>query len=112
HGCTPDWCSYERPDTGAHRLFATGSAGRVPGDDQERCVSRTRRNPPARGTGVYGLVSERSTPMQHLILWSLVLIILAGCGTSTNVIETPEAIHVRWLAAVRTKDRAAALALV
>ena len=50
--------------------------------------------------------------MQHLILWSLVLIILAGCGTSTNVIETPEAIHVRWLAAVRTNDRATALALV
>jgi len=50
--------------------------------------------------------------MQHLMLWSLVLIMLAGCGTSTNVIETPEAIHVRWLAAVRANDRAAALALV
>jgi len=50
--------------------------------------------------------------MQHLMLWSLVLIMLAGCGTTTNVTETPEAIHVRWLAAVRTNDRAAALALV
>jgi hypothetical protein len=50
--------------------------------------------------------------MQHLILWSLLVIILAGCGTSTNVIETPEAIHVRWLAAVRANDRPAALALV
>jgi hypothetical protein len=50
--------------------------------------------------------------MQHLILWSLLLITLVGCGTSTNVIETPEAIHARWLAAVRNNDRAAALALV
>jgi hypothetical protein len=41
-----------------------------------------------------------------------VLIILAGCGASTNVVETPEAIHVRWLAAVRANDRAAALALI
>ena len=50
--------------------------------------------------------------MQNVMLWSLVLIILAGCGTSTNVVETPEAIHVRWLAAVRANDRAAALALI
>ena len=50
--------------------------------------------------------------MQQLMVWSLVLIILAGCGASTNVIETPEAIHVRWLAAIRNNDRAAALALV
>ena len=50
--------------------------------------------------------------MQHLILWSFLLIILAGCGGTTAVTETPEAIHVRWLAAVRANDRAAALALV
>ena len=50
--------------------------------------------------------------MQHLMLWSFLLIILAGCGTKTNVIETPEAIHVRWLAAIRTNDRASALALI
>ena len=50
--------------------------------------------------------------MQHLILWSFLLIILAGCGGATAVTETPEVIHVRWLAAVRANDRAAALALV
>jgi hypothetical protein len=50
--------------------------------------------------------------MQHLILWSFLLILLAGCGGNTNVIETPEAIHARWLAALRNNDRAAALALV
>jgi len=50
--------------------------------------------------------------MQQMMVWSLLLIILAGCGISTNVIETPEANHVRWLAAVRANDRAAALALV
>ncbi len=51
--------------------------------------------------------------MQHLMLWSLLVIILVGCGgTTTAVTETPEAIHVRWLAAVRANDRAAALALV
>ena len=50
--------------------------------------------------------------MQHLMLWSFLLIILAGCGTKTNVIETPEAIHVRWLAAIRNNDRASALALI
>ena len=46
------------------------------------------------------------------MLWSLVLIILAGCTSTTAVTETPEAIHVRWLAAVRANDRAAALSLV
>lgn len=50
--------------------------------------------------------------MQQLMLWSLVLIILVGCTSTTAVTETPEAIHVRWLAAVRANDRAAALALV
>jgi hypothetical protein len=50
--------------------------------------------------------------MQQMMLWPLLLIILAGCGTSTNVIETPEAIHARWLAAIRNNDRVAALALV
>jgi hypothetical protein len=50
--------------------------------------------------------------MQHLILCSFLLIILAGCGPTTNVIETPEVIHVRWLAAVRANDRRAALDLV
>ena len=50
--------------------------------------------------------------MQQMMVWSLVLIILAGCGTTTAVTETPEAIHVRWLAAVRNNDRAAALALI
>jgi hypothetical protein len=51
-------------------------------------------------------------PMQYLMVWLVVLIILAGCGTTTNVIETPEAIHARWLAALRNNDRAAALALI
>jgi hypothetical protein len=50
--------------------------------------------------------------MQDLMLWSLLFIVLAGCGSTTNVIETPEAIHARWLAAVRNNDRVAALALV
>jgi hypothetical protein len=50
--------------------------------------------------------------MQHVILWPLLLIILTSCGGTTAVIETPEAIHVRWLAAVRANDHAAALALV
>src|SRR5688572_9286984 len=50
--------------------------------------------------------------MQQMMLWSLLLIILAGCGTSPNVIETPEAIHARWLAALRNNDRTAALALI
>lgn len=50
--------------------------------------------------------------MQHVTFWSLLLIILVGCGGTTAVIETPEAIHVRWLAAIRANDRAAALALV
>jgi hypothetical protein len=50
--------------------------------------------------------------MQQLMLWSLLLIILVSCGGTTAVTETPEAIHVRWLAAVRANDRAAALALV
>jgi hypothetical protein len=50
--------------------------------------------------------------MQYLMLWSLLLIVLASCGSTTNGIETPEAIHARWLAAVRGNDRAAALALI
>ena len=50
--------------------------------------------------------------MQQLIVWSLLLIMLVGCGTTTAVTETPEAIHARWLAAVRNNDRTAALALV
>ena len=50
--------------------------------------------------------------MQQLMLWSLVLIMLVGCGGATAMTETPEAIHVRWLAAVRNNDRPAALALV
>ena len=50
--------------------------------------------------------------MQHVMLCSVLLIILVGCGGTTAVSETPEAIHVRWLAAVRAHDRAAALALV
>jgi hypothetical protein len=50
--------------------------------------------------------------MQHVTVWSLLLILLVGCGGTTAVTETPEAIHVRWLAAVRANDRAAALALV
>ena len=33
--------------------------------------------------------------MQQLIVWSLLLIILVGCGTTTAVTETPEAIHAR-----------------
>ena len=50
--------------------------------------------------------------MQQLMVWSLVLVMLVGCTSTTAVSETPEAIHVRWLAAVRANDRAAALALV
>jgi hypothetical protein len=50
--------------------------------------------------------------MQQVNLCLLLLIILVGCGTTTAVTETPEAIHARWLAAVRNNDRAAALALV
>ena len=50
--------------------------------------------------------------MQHVMIWSFLLFILVGCGTTTAVTETPEAIHVRWLAAIRNNDRAAALALV
>jgi hypothetical protein len=50
--------------------------------------------------------------MQHVMVWSLLLIILVSCGGTTDVTQTPEAIHVRWLAAVRANDRAAALALV
>jgi hypothetical protein len=50
--------------------------------------------------------------MQHVMVWSLVLVMLVGCTSTTDVIETPEAIHVRWLAAVRANDRAAALGLV
>jgi hypothetical protein len=50
--------------------------------------------------------------MQQLMVWSLVLVMLVGCTSTTAVSETPEAIHVRWLAAVRGNDRAAALALV
>ena len=50
--------------------------------------------------------------MQNVLLWSLLVIMLVGCGTTTAVTETPEAIHVRWLAAVRGNDRTAALALV
>ena len=50
--------------------------------------------------------------MQYLMLWSLLLIVLASCGSTTNGIETPEAIHARWLAAVRANNRAAALAVV
>src|SRR5215213_255870 len=50
--------------------------------------------------------------MQHVMIWSFLLFILAGCGTTTAVTDTPEAIHVRWLAAVRNNDRAAALALI
>ena len=50
--------------------------------------------------------------MQHVMLCSVLLIILVGCARTTAVTETPEAIHVRWLAAVRAHDRAAALALV
>ena len=50
--------------------------------------------------------------MQQLMVWLLLLIILVGCGGTTAITETPEAIHVRWLAAVRANDRAAALALV
>ena len=50
--------------------------------------------------------------MQQLMVWSLVLVILVGCTSTTAVTETPEAIHVRWLAAVHGNDRAAALALV
>jgi len=50
--------------------------------------------------------------MQQVILCSVLLIILVGCGGTTDVTQTPEAIHVRWLAAVRNNDREAALALV
>jgi hypothetical protein len=50
--------------------------------------------------------------MQHVMVWSFLLFILASCGTTTALTETPEAIHVRWLAAVRANDRAAALALI
>jgi hypothetical protein len=50
--------------------------------------------------------------MQQMMVWSLLLILLVGCGRTTAVTETPEAIHVRWLAAVRGNDRAAALAVV
>ena len=50
--------------------------------------------------------------MQQLMVWSLVLVMLVGCTSTTAVSETSEAIHVRWLAAVRANDRAAALALV
>ena len=50
--------------------------------------------------------------MQHVMIWSFLLFILVGCGTTTAVTETPEAIHVRWLAAIRTNDRASALALI
>ena len=50
--------------------------------------------------------------MQQLMVWSLVLVMLVGCTSTTAVTETPEAIHARWLAAVRANDRAAALALV
>jgi len=50
--------------------------------------------------------------MQHVMIWSFLLFILGACGTTTALTETPEAIHVRWLAAVRNNDRAAALALI
>jgi len=45
--------------------------------------------------------------MQHVMVWSLLLLILVSCGGTTDVTQTPEAIHVRWLAAVRANDRAA-----
>jgi hypothetical protein len=50
--------------------------------------------------------------MQHVMVWPLLLIILVNCGGTTDVTQTPEAIHVRWLAAVRANDRAAAQALI
>ena len=50
--------------------------------------------------------------MRTAILCLVLLMLLVSCGTTTAVTETPEAIHVRWLAAVRANDRAAALALV
>ena len=49
--------------------------------------------------------------MRQLMVWSL-LTILVSCAGSADISQTPQAIHVRWLAAVRTNDRAAALALV
>jgi hypothetical protein len=50
--------------------------------------------------------------MRTAILCTILLIILVSCGSAADVTQTPEAIHARWLAAVRANDRAAALALV
>jgi hypothetical protein len=37
---------------------------------------------------------------------------LLGCSATIDITQTPEAIHTRWVAAVRANDRAAALAVV
>jgi hypothetical protein len=48
---------------------------------------------------------------RHLLLVILATL-LFGCGSASDVTQTPEAIHARWIAAMRANDRAAALALV
>ncbi len=45
-------------------------------------------------------------------LMVVLVLLLVSCGAPADVTQTPEAIHVRWLAAVRANDRAAALDLV
>jgi hypothetical protein len=49
--------------------------------------------------------------MRQLLLLSVLLSILISC-TLTAATQTPEAIHARWVAAIRANDRAAALAVV
>jgi hypothetical protein len=40
------------------------------------------------------------------------MMLLVACGKTATPSETPEAVHARWIAAVRANDRAAALALM
>src|SRR5690349_22315770 len=48
---------------------------------------------------------------RYLVLW-LLAAALVGCCTAADITQTPEAIHARWIAALRANDRTAALAVV
>jgi hypothetical protein len=50
--------------------------------------------------------------MRCSLILALLATLLLGCGATADVTQTPEAIHARWIAAVRANDRAVALAVV
>jgi hypothetical protein len=52
----------------------------------------------------------RSRRHYHL-LW-LLAVVLVSCGGTTSITETPEAVHARWIAALRENDRTAALMVI